>query len=262
MNQSNRIQQLSEFVLPNKLPAHIAIIMDGNGRWAKQKHLPRMAGHHAGVQIVRKVVSACAHWNIQALTLFAFSSENWGRPAQEVQNLMNLFYSTLMSEIEKLHENNIRLRIIGDSTQLSLEIQQAIAHAQQLTADNTGLNLSIAINYSGRWDITMATQKIAEKVQQGLIKPEEITPQVVAQHVCLNTLPEPDLFIRTSGELRISNFMLWQLAYTELYFADKLWPDFDDAALHAAICAYAQRERRFGIAQESAYEPAKVKEHA
>lgn len=246
MNQTKRAEQLSQFILPNKVPAHIAIVMDGNGRWAGARHLPRMAGHRSGVQTVHQVVSACAHWNIKALTLFAFSSENWGRPEQEVQSLMSLFYSTLINEAEKLHTNNIRLRIVGDYTALSTPIQQAMAHAQQLTANNTGLNLSIAVNYSGRWDITHATQRIAEKVQQGLLLPQDITPALMNEHLSLADLPEPDLFIRTSGELRISNFMLWQLAYTELYFTDKLWPDFDDATLHTAICTYAQRERRYG----------------
>ncbi len=250
MNPSKRAEQLAQFILPEKMPEHIAIIMDGNGRYALKKHLPRMAGHHAGVQTVRSVVSACAQWKIKALTLFAFSSENWGRPAMEVQNLMNLFYSTLINEIEKLHENNIKLRIIGDTSKLSADTQQAIDYAQQLTANNTGLNLSIAINYSGRWDMIQAAQRLAAKAEQGVIKSQDITAELITTHLSLSDLPEPDLFIRTSGELRISNFMLWQLAYTELYFTDCLWPDFDDAALHEAICTFAKRDRRFGIVEQ------------
>ncbi|MGA2655209.1 MAG: isoprenyl transferase [Gammaproteobacteria bacterium] len=246
MNQAKRAEQLSQFVLPEKMPEHIVIIMDGNGRWAEKKHLPRVAGHKAGLQTVRNVVTACGHWQIKALTLFAFSSENWGRPAQEVQFLMNLFYSTLIEEIETLHQNNVCLRIIGDRSSLSLELQKAIIHAETLTANNTGLNLAIAINYGGRADITHAMQQIAEKIQQGLITKEEITPELINSHIALAQLPEPDLFIRTSGEIRISNFMLWQLAYTELYFTDTVWPDFDDAALHKAICTFAKRDRRFG----------------
>ncbi len=258
MNQSKRAEQLSQFILPAKMPAHIAIIMDGNGRWAQQRHLPRVAGHRAGMQTVRNVVSACGHWGIKALTLFAFSSENWGRPAQEVQFLMNLFYSTLMEEIDTLHQNNICLRIIGDTTVLNQELQQAIDKAQKLTALNTGLNLTIAINYGGRWDIVKAAQKIAEKVQHGLLQAADVTQSVLSAHMSLADLPEPDLFIRTSNELRISNFLLWQLAYTELYFPDCFWPDFDDAALHEAICAYAQRDRRYGEVNESP----KVAQHA
>ncbi len=251
MNAEKRNDQLSQFIIPAEVPLHIAIIMDGNGRWAQGKHLPRVAGHRAGIQTVRNVVSACGHWGIKALTLFAFSSENWGRPAQEVQFLMNLFYSTLMEEVEALHQNNVCLRIIGDHSGLNPDLQKAIQHAQTLTAMNTGLNLSIAINYGGRWDITQATQVIAEKVKQGLMTVEEITQDVLSAHLSLASLPAPDLFIRTSGELRMSNFMLWQLAYTELYFTDTLWPDFDDAALYKAICAYADRERRYGILAEN-----------
>lgn len=251
MNQAKRSEQLSQFILPSKVPAHIAMIMDGNGRWAQQRHLPRIAGHRAGIQTVRNVVTACGQWGVKALTLFAFSSENWSRPAQEVQFLMNLFYSTLIDEIETLHANNVCLRIIGDHQGLSSDLQQAIKHAEQKTANNTGLNLSIAINYGGRWDLTKAMQKITEKVQEGLIQAHDITAELISQHIALAGLPEPDLFIRTSGELRLSNFMLWQLAYTELFFTDTLWPDFDDAALYAAICEYAQRDRRYGGVDDS-----------
>jgi undecaprenyl diphosphate synthase len=258
VTKTSRTLELSQFILPKQLPAHVAIIMDGNGRWAQQRHLPRIAGHRAGLQMVRKVVTACAHWKISALTLFAFSSENWNRPPQEVQFLMNLFHATLLDEIDQLHQNNICLRIIGEHSDLSQEIQQAIAHAQHLTAHNTGLNLSVAINYGGHWDIVNATRKMAEKVKAGLLDPCDISEELMAQHLSLSDLPAPDLFIRTSGELRLSNFMLWQLAYAELYFPDVLWPDFDDTAFYAALCAYAKRERRYGALTE----PNKVLEHA
>ncbi len=246
LNPSSRAEQLAQFTLPSKLPNHIAVIMDGNGRWAVSRHLPRAAGHRAGLQAVRNIVSACAHWKIPALTLFAFSSENWGRPAQEVQFLMNLFHKTLIDEIEQLHENNVCLRIIGDHSHFEPSLQKAITYAQELTLDNTGLNLSIAINYGGRADITYAVQQIAEQVHAGQLQVTDISSELITQHLALNTLPEPDLFIRTSGELRLSNFMLWQLAYTELYFCDTMWPDFDDEALFNAICDYATRQRRFG----------------
>lgn len=254
MNQAKRAEQLSQFVLPQKLPEHIAIIMDGNGRWAEKKHLPRVAGHRAGIQTVRNVVTACGHWQIKALTLFAFSSENWGRPKQEVQFLMNLFYSTLIEEIQTLHENKVCLRIIGDRSSLNSDLQQAIQHAETLTAENTGLKLNIAINYGGQWDITEALKKIAEKIEQGLIRSQQITPELISAHLSLADIKDPDLFIRTSGEIRISNFMLWQLAYTELYFTDILWPDFDDAALYQAILAFAQRDRRFGAIEQNTVE--------
>lgn len=258
MNQSKRAEQLSLFPTPTKVPVHIAIIMDGNGRWAANRHLPRMAGHRAGIQTVRNVVSACGHWGVNALTLFAFSSENWARPAQEVQFLMNLFYSTLLEEIETLHENRIRLRIIGNRSALSKELQLAIEKAETLTMKNEGLHLNIAINYGGRWDVTQAVQTLAQKVAAQQLQVRDITPERISQHLSLADLPEPDLFIRTSGEIRISNFMLWQLAYTELYFTDCLWPDFDDAALYEAISAFAKRHRRYGTLDH----PEEVLEHA
>lgn len=257
-NSANRAQVLSQFILPPQLPAHIAIVMDGNGRWALQRHLPRIAGHRAGLQTVRNIVSACAHWKIPALTLFAFSSENWGRPPQEVQFLMNLFHSTLLDEVDALHNNQIRLRIMGDRDALSTELQAAIHYAEQKTAQNTGLNLSIAINYSGRWEMTQAMQQIAEKIKTGELTAGQITQTLIDQHSCFAQLPELDLFIRTSGELRISNFMLWQLAYAELYFCEEFWPDFDDQAFYAALCAYAKRERRYGVLEPAS----KVLEHA
>jgi undecaprenyl diphosphate synthase len=230
----------------DRLPRHIAIIMDGNGRWAKKRYLPRTAGHSAGVASVRKVVEFCTGKNIRALTLFAFSSENWRRPPQEVSLLMSLFLSTLEKETEKLRQNNVRLRVIGDRSALAPELQERIASAERTTAENTGLNLIIAANYGGRWDITQAATQLAREAAAGTRNPDEITPELLESYLALADLPEPDLFIRTGGEQRISNFLLWQLAYTELYFSPTLWPDFDEAALGEALSDYAGRQRRFG----------------
>lgn len=232
------------------LPKHIAIIMDGNGRWAKQKYLPRMAGHHEGLKAVRRIVQACGEQGIPVLTLFAFSSENWQRPQQEVSGLMKLFLSSLQNEVEKLHNNNVRLRIVGDSSRLSEELKASIHKAQQRTRENTGLTLVIAVDYGGQWDILQATQKIAEQIENKTLSSKDITPQVFESCLGLADLPHPDLFIRTSGEKRISNFLLWQLAYTELYFTDIFWPDFDKDTLAEALDFYSKRERRFGCTSE------------
>lgn len=237
-------------VSPGNLPRHIAIIMDGNGRWARNRLLPRTAGHMAGVGSVRKAVEWCARKGVKALTLFAFSSENWRRPEQEVSVLMGLFLSTLEKETRKLHENNVRLRVIGDRTAFAPELQARIAAAEKLTAGNDGLNLVIAANYGGRWDIAQAARRLAERVQGGGIRAEDINPDLFQSELCLADLPEPDLFIRTGGERRISNFLLWQLAYTELYFTATLWPDFDEQELERAIDDYAGRQRRFGHTSE------------
>jgi len=233
-----------------QLPRHIAIIMDGNGRWAKSRYLPRTAGHHAGVGSVRKVIEYCGTAGVEVLTLFAFSSENWRRPQQEVSVLMGLFLSTLEREAERLHKKNVRLRVIGDRTVFAAELQEKIAAVESLTAENDGLNLVIAANYGGRWEITQAVRRVAAQAAAGLLDPDAITAEVLASHFELVGLPEPDLFIRTGGEKRISNFLLWQLAYTELYFTDTLWPDFDEAALEEAIKDYAGRQRRFGYTGE------------
>jgi undecaprenyl diphosphate synthase len=232
------------------LPKHIAIIMDGNGRWAKQKHLPRMAGHHEGLKAVKRIVQACGEEGIKVLTLFAFSSENWQRPQQEVSGLMKLFLSSLQNEVEKLHSNNVRLRIVGDSSRLSEELKASIHKAQQLTCANTGLTLVIAVDYGGQWDILQATQKIAEQIENKILSSKDITLQIFESFLGLADLPHPDLFIRTSGEKRISNFLLWQLAYTELYFTDIFWPDFDKDTLADALDFYSKRERRFGCTSE------------
>lgn len=226
-------------------PAHIAIIMDGNGRWAKQRGLPRIAGHRAGLKTLRKLVEHAASIKLGAMTVYAFSKENWQRPEQEVSMLMELFMSTMQSEIVELHKNNVCLRLIGERKAFSAKLQEAMLNAETLTADNSGLKLNVAINYSGRWDIVQACQSLLE---QGRVK--ELTEEDIQRHLCLNTLPEPDLFIRTGGEKRISNYLLWQLAYTELYFTETLWPDFGADQLDAAIHWFQNRERRFGKISE------------
>jgi undecaprenyl diphosphate synthase len=229
------------------VPRHVAIIMDGNGRWAKKRFLPRIAGHHKGVEAVRNTVRACAERGVSALTLFAFSSENWRRPQEEVSLLMQLFVSALQQEVERLHQNNIRFRVIGDISRFDQKLIDLINAAQKMTAANTGLTLTVAANYGGRWDILQAVERLRR--EQG----DSTVPWTEAQLLsCLSLgdLPEPDLFIRTGGEQRISNFLLWQLAYTELYFTETLWPDFDAQALNLAIASYRQRERRFGRTSE------------
>ena len=228
------------------LPQHIVVVMDGNGRWAKQRFMPRTAGHKAGVKATRKIVENCVSREIRALTLFAFSSENWKRPEQEVSTLMELFVTTLQTEVKSLHEQNVRIRFIGDCSAFSEKLQIKIQQATELTEKNNGLQLNIAVNYGGRWDIAQACQSIAELVQQGELKTIDINAELVDQYVCLSELPDPDLFIRTGGERRISNFLIWQLAYTELYFTDVLWPEFNDEELDRALNWYAGRQRRFG----------------
>ncbi len=228
------------------LPRHIAIIMDGNGRWAKQRHSPRIVGHRAGVEAVRQIVSGCANRGVEVLTLFAFSSENWRRPAGEVGLLMELFLSALQEEVHKLHANNVRLRVIGDQNRFIDKLQQCIAESEALTAGNDGLTLVLAANYGGRWDICQAMHRLCAEVRDGKLPLAELTVDKIDQYVMLSELPEPDLFIRSGGEQRISNYLLWQLAYTELYFTDCLWPDFDDTQLQLAIDSFTNRERRFG----------------
>jgi undecaprenyl diphosphate synthase len=227
-------------------PKHIAIIMDGNGRWAESKNLSRNAGHKAGVEAARTIVEACAKRNIEVLSLFAFSSENWNRPKSEVGLLMELFLISLKREIKKLHKNRVRVVFIGNRSEFSDKLQKEIEKAETLTRDNTGMVLAIAANYGGRWDILHAVQQIAVKVKQGELEPEAIDYDILSAHLSLSDLPDPDLFIRTSGEQRISNYFLWQLAYTECFFTETLWPDFDDVELDKALEAYASRQRRFG----------------
>jgi undecaprenyl diphosphate synthase len=237
------------------VPRHIAIIMDGNGRWAKQRFLPRVAGHQRGVETVREMVKACRKMGVQYLTLFAFSSENWRRPPEEVTFLMQLFLKMLEREVSKLHKNGIRLRIIGDRSRFDETLNRMIEDAENLTAANTDLTLTVAANYGGRWDIMQATRamlqarpELARSFSEG--GAASYSEDDLAPYLSTHYAPEPDLFIRTGGEQRISNFLLWQMAYTELYFTDTLWPAFDDKAFQAAIESYQARERRFGRTSE------------
>jgi undecaprenyl diphosphate synthase len=234
----------------DQLPRHVAIIMDGNGRWAKRRSLPRIAGHRAGVENVRVIVKYCAESGIDTLTLFAFSSENWRRPPTEVKLLFELFVVVLDQEIEKLHEAGVRLRVIGDREPFPKKLKQCIERAEARTAGNQRLNLVIAANYGGQWDITHAVQQLASQVLEGKLAPQDITPDHIEARLALADLPDPDLFIRSGGEQRISNYLLWQLAYTELYFTDCLWPDFDTSEFERALKSYTIRQRRFGMTGE------------
>ena len=229
------------------IPRHIAIIMDGNGRWAKSRLLPRIAGHKRGIDAVRATVKACIEREVNYLTLFAFSSENWRRPAAEVFFLMQLFFTVLEQELIKLHENGIRFKVIGDLTKFEPKIIEFIRNGEEMTAANTRLTLTIAANYGGRWDIMQAVRKMHLQDQKLI---NSFVEEDLSQHFAMNYAPEPDLFIRTGGEQRISNFLLWNLAYTELYFTNTLWPDFNKDSLDLAIQSYQQRERRFGRTSE------------
>ena len=230
----------------DELPRHIAIIMDGNGRWARSRLLPRYVGHREGVKSVRRMVEACIDYHIEVLTLFAFSSENWRRPDEEVGLIMDLFVQTLKKEVASLNRNGVRLRFIGEREAFSEKLRRLINEAEQETAANTRLDLVVAANYGGQWDITQAVRKLAERVQAGELSPQAITAGDLAAQVSLAELPPPDLFIRTGGERRISNFLLWQLAYTELYFTEVLWPAFGAQEFASALQWFAQRQRRFG----------------
>ncbi|MCS5711156.1 di-trans,poly-cis-decaprenylcistransferase [Candidatus Berkiella aquae] len=218
--------------------------MDGNGRWAKARHISRTLGHRKGVESAREIISACQRFNIKVLTLFAFGMENWKRPSKEVRNLFRLFYLVLRKDIARIHQDNIRLRIIGDRTIFAPALINAISDAEAMTAHNTGLVLNIAVNYSGRWDLLQAVRKVCHTHQANAM---EITEAAFTEHLCLHALPEPDLFIRTGGVQRISNFMLWELAYTEFFFTPTLWPDFTSDELAGALASYAKCERRFGL---------------
>ena len=229
------------------VPRHVAVIMDGNGRWAKKRFLPRVAGHVKGVELVREMVRACLERKIDYLTLFAFSSENWRRPQEEVSLLMQLFVKALEQEVEKLNRNGVRLRVIGDLSRFEPHLQQLIAEAEAKTASNTALNLTIAANYGGRWDIMQAVARMLEAEPE---KRSGWKESDLESFLSMSFAPEPDLFIRTGGEERISNFLLWQLAYSELYFTDTLWPEFDTAEFDKAISSYQKRERRFGRTSE------------
>ncbi|MDD1612809.1 MAG: isoprenyl transferase [Methylococcaceae bacterium] len=233
-------------ITDNGVPRHIAIIMDGNGRWAQKRFMPRAVGHRAGVKAVRKIVEYCTQEGVEVLTLFAFSSENWRRPPEEVSLLMELFMATLQAEIDRLHQNNIRLRFIGDRSRFSETLQNKMTEGEVQTRANTALTLVIAVNYGGRWDMCQAFRTVHQKILAGELGTQDIDESLINRHLSTADLPEPDLFIRTGGEQRVSNFLLWQLAYTELYFTDTLWPDFDQKSIEEAILSFKSRQRRFG----------------
>jgi undecaprenyl diphosphate synthase len=237
---------------PSHLPKHVAIIMDGNGRWAKKRHLPREAGHYAGMGAVRETVRAACDMGLQNLTLFAFSSENWKRPKTEVGALMALFRAYFRSDMNELIERNVRMRIIGNRGRVAGDIHQMILDSESRTAGNTGMNLTFAFDYGGQEEIIAATRELARAAAEGRLDPETITPELFAQRLFTNALPEPDLVIRTSGEHRLSNFLLWQSAYAELLFVDTLWPDFGREALTKAIESFSARDRRFGAVHSEA----------
>jgi undecaprenyl diphosphate synthase len=228
------------------VPRHLAIIMDGNGRWATERHLPRVAGHSKGVDAVRRSVETCARLGVEYLTLFAFSSENWRRPAEEVSVLMRLFVTALEREVRQLHANDIRLNVVGDLSPFEPRLQELIQASELKTANNKRLTLTVAANYGGRWDLLQATQRMLREHPEIALQTGALTEEQLAPYLVMSYAPEPDLFIRTGGEQRISNFLLWQLAYTELYFTDQYWPDFDQQSIESAIDSYRQRERRFG----------------
>jgi len=234
------------------IPKHIAIIMDGNGRWAEARGLPRHAGHKEGVPVVRMCIEECARRKIEALTVFAFSSENWQRPAVEVGSIMQLFLSSLDREVADLNRNGVRLRFIGDRQSLSVKLQARMAESEELMAANTGLKLQVAVSYGGRWDILQAARKLAAEVASGALRVDAIDEARFARELSLHDLPDPDLFIRTGGDHRISNFLLWNLAYTEIYVCDTLWPDFGVTQFESALESFAARERRYGLTRDQA----------
>ncbi len=232
------------------IPAHIAIIMDGNGRWAKERGLSRVAGHREGVNSVRDIVEACGQLGVRFLTIYAFSTENWRRPKEEVSTLMRLLLRALRDETDRLHENNVRLTCIGDIQTLPRQVQVELHEAIEKTKANTGLTLNLALSYSGRWDITNAARRLAEDIEVGHLKPEDVNERTFSSYLSTNKIPDPDLMIRTSGEFRLSNFLLWELAYTEIYISDRYWPDFRRNDLYEAIRNFQRRERRFGMVSE------------
>jgi len=246
--------QLKKKIDYNKLPSHVAIIMDGNGRWARQRGLDRVFGHQQGVSAVREIIEAAAELKIEFLTLYAFSTENWERPDEEISALMGIMIQSLSDETETLLKNNIRLRTIGDTERLSVEVRERLFETMKLTSLCTGLTLIIALSYSSRWEITMAAKKISIDAKKGIVNPELISESDFEKYLTTNGIPDPELMIRTSGELRISNFLLWQAAYAELYFTEKLWPDFGKNDFYIAIIDFQKRERRFGKTSEQVLE--------
>lgn len=232
------------------IPRHIAIVMDGNGRWAKAQKRPRLLGHKRGVEAVREIVKACNALKVECLTIFAFSSENWKRPEDEIKHLMGLFMMALEREAKALAKNNVRLRVIGDLTRFSEKLQKKIKQVEEITSKSNGLNLTVAANYGGRWDIVQSVQALANQVALGELSADELSEEDISSFISTRIFPDPDLFIRTGGEKRISNFLLWQMAYTELYFTDVLWPDFGKEELHKAVEDFSSRQRRFGKTSE------------
>ncbi|MEH1912412.1 MAG: isoprenyl transferase [Nostoc sp.] len=244
--QQTKLQDLPTDLKRELLPQHVAVIMDGNGRWAKRQGLPRIMGHKRGVDALKDLLRCCQDWGIQALTAYAFSTENWKRPQEEVDFLMTLFQRVLRQELREMVEENVQIKFVGNLQDLPRSLQQEISRSMAETKDNRGIRFSVATNYGGRQEILQACQAIAKLVQQGLLQPDEIDEQVFESHLYTAGITDPDLLIRTSGEMRLSNFLLWQMAYGEIYITDTLWPDFDRAEFHRALCAYQQRERRFG----------------
>ncbi|MEH2060203.1 MAG: isoprenyl transferase [Nostoc sp.] len=244
--QQTKLQDLPTDLKRELLPQHVAVIMDGNGRWAKRQGLPRIMGHKRGVDALKDLLRCCQDWGIQALTAYAFSTENWKRPQEEVDFLMTLFQRVLRQELREMVEENVQIKFVGNLQELPRSLQQEISRSMEETKNNRGIRFSVATNYGGRQEILQACQAIAKLVQQGLLQPDEINEQVFESHLYTAGINDPDLLIRTSGEMRLSNFLLWQMAYGEIYITDALWPDFNRAEFHRALCAYQQRERRFG----------------
>lgn len=244
--ETTRLIKLPANLDRTRLPQHVAVIMDGNGRWAKQRGLPRIMGHRRGVDALKDLLRCCKDWGIPALTVYAFSTENWGRPLEEVDFLMTLFERILRRELAEMIAEAVKIKFVGNLEALPLSLQAEIAKAEAQTQNNTAVQFTIATNYGGRQELVRACQAIATEVQQGLIQPEDIDEQTISDRLYTKNLPDPDLLIRTSGEMRISNFLLWQLAYAEFYITDTLWPDFDRRAFHSALLEYQQRHRRFG----------------
>jgi len=245
------LQELPADLKQERLPKHVAVIMDGNGRWAKRQGLPRIMGHRRGVDTLKEMLRCCRDWGIGALTAYAFSTENWGRPLEEVDFLMTLFERVLRQELREMQEENVRIQFVGNLDALPRSLQAEIERSMVETKSNQGIQFTIATNYGGRQEIVQACRAIASKVQQGLLQPEEIDEHLFERHLYTAHVCDPDLLIRTSGEMRISNFLLWQMAYAEIYITDTLWPDFDRAELHRALCNYQQRDRRFGKVSQS-----------
>jgi undecaprenyl diphosphate synthase len=244
--QQTELQYLPADLKQELLPRHVAVIMDGNGRWAKSRSLPRIMGHKAGADTLKNLLRCCQDWGIEALTVYAFSTENWKRPREEVNFLMALIRRFLRQELKEMVQKNVHIEFMGVLPELPLSLQAEISRSTEATRHNTGIRFSIATNYGGRQEILQACQAIAQKVQEGLLKPEEISEQVFESHLYTAGVADPDLLIRTSGEMRLSNFLLWQMAYGEIYITDTLWPDFDRSEFHRALSTYQQRERRFG----------------